>query len=157
MHTISHCNLFPSAFSPYPLKVWWDIRPCSSSARGRSGQSPTWSLRTQSPVIHLLPQLLLIRRGSFSLQLIADCVALFLKSLIVVEFDNFLPYLPKPETFKCLPDLSQWIEPSMLKHGFGSSKPRQKEIANALKSFIYKTEWKTILSWSVFYYPSNDL
>lgn len=110
-----------------------------------------------SSVIFILPQLLLLRRSSFSLQLFADCVACFLKSLIVVGFDDFLPCLPKPKTFKCLPCLSQWKEPSMLKCGFGSSKPRQEEIANVLKSFISKTEGKAILSRSVFYYPSHDL
>ena len=60
-----------------------------------------------SSVILLLPWLLLVRRGSFSLQLFADCVAFLLKSLIVVGFDYFLPCLPKPKTFKCLPCLSQ--------------------------------------------------
>lgn len=89
---------------------------------------------------------LLVNGGSFPLQLFADFVAFFLSSLIVLGFDDFLLFLPKSKPFKCLPCLSQWKEPSVLKSGFGSSKPRQEEIANALKSFISKTEGKAILS-----------
>lgn len=159
LHTFSHCQLFPSfSFHLSRFKVWWDIRPSSASAFLKrltdSQHFDPCGPRVGSVILLLL---LLVKRGSFLLHLFADFFACFLKSLIVVGFDDFLPCLPNPKIFKCLPCLSQWKEPSMLKSGFGSSKPRQEEIANALKSFISKMEGKAILSQSVFYYPSYDL